>query len=62
MCRLQVQPRLTGLMAMYIYLGFKILNHETPGIVYRIILVVRNKTNTYEEVKVWQTNKKSESD
>ncbi len=43
-------------------LGFYIKRYETPGIVYRQELVVRDNNKTYEEVYVCQTNRKYASD
>jgi len=43
-------------------LGFYIKRYETPGIVYRRMLVVRDNNKTYEEVYVCQTNRKYASD
>lgn len=61
-------PRLSLSIRIRTILGFYIKRYETPGIVYRQELVVRDKrtkvlhNKTYEEVYVCQTNRKYASD
>jgi len=54
-----VQPRILTVEVNISNLGFYEAKQETPGIVYRQKLVVRNKM-AYEEEKGWKRIKKSE--